>query len=725
MSLSSGTRLGPYEIVAPIGAGGMGEVYRALDTRLGRTVAIKVSSSEFSDRFQREARAVAALNHPNICTLHDVGPGYLVMEYIEGQPVKGPLPLQEAVRIGVQIADALQTAHESGIVHRDLKPANILLSKSGIKLLDFGLARSESLSSAEETMAQTQAGAILGTPAYMSPEQAEGRTVDVRSDIFSFGVVLYELLSGRRAFHGESTFSTIASILRDEPPALETSAEIQGIVTRCLRKRPSERYRNAAELKAALTACGGGAERAASIAVLPFSNLSGDKENEYFSDGLAEEILIALNQVPGLRVIARASAFAFRGREHEVAAIREKLQATHLLHGSVRRSGARIRVNAQLVAVRDESQLWSERYDREMRDLFDIQDEIALAIVENLKTLLGTAAVKPLVKRYTDNPEARTLYLKGNHHLYRLNGRDMEIGREYLERVVALEPGYAPAWVQLADYAVAAAFFGSAIPSEIWPATKEKAQKAIAADPQLAEAHAVMGYVVALSEYKWKEAERLLGHSLQMSTVSARCHFWHGQLFAMRGRLDEALKSLRRAIDLDPLSPLFRWAISGCHLFAGQVSEAGEEMSLLLDLDPEYAIALAVQGEIKSLAGQHREGLDLIGKAREKMAGDFWPAAFHAWIYVRSGAPAEAEKYLAGLEERSLREFVPPSTMLLAALALGNVAKAFDFAELAITQRDPTLPFMIFGPYAKSFRNDPRFAAIERKLGLDTDRAVL
>jgi len=310
MPLSVGVKLGPYEIVAPLGAGGMGEVWKARDTRLGRIVAVKQLKGRHSARFEQEARSIAALNHPHICQIHDIGPDYLVLEYIEGKPLKGPAPADEALRLGAQIAEALDAAHRKGVVHRDLKPANILVTPEGLaKLLDFGLAKN--MTDPEETA--TIEGTVLGTAAYMAPEQAEGKPLDARSDVFSFGAVLYELLSGRRAFHGENSISTMAAILHKEPAPLDAPAALQAIVKKCMAKGPALRYQSMAEVRAALREATLAAEpqKQPSIAVLPFANLGGDKEQEYFSDGLSEEIINALAQIPGLKVIARTSAFVY------------------------------------------------------------------------------------------------------------------------------------------------------------------------------------------------------------------------------------------------------------------------------------------------------------------------------------------------------------------------------------------------------------------------------
>ncbi len=454
-----------YKLTSKLGAGGMGEVYRATDTRLDREVAIKIlpdalaMDRERLARFTREAKVLASLNHPNIATIFGVEEGALVMELIEGDTLveriaKGPIPVEDALRIAEQIADALEYAHQRGIIHRDLKPANVKAA-SRVKVLDFGLAKVHQAVESNTTISgATQAGIILGTVAYMSPEQAACKPVDARSDIFSFGVLLYEMLSGKRAFSESSPISTMAAVLHKEPRPLreiapQVSADLESIVTRCMAKDPSARFSGMGTLKLALQELAQPAARFSetpSIAVLPFANLSADKENEYFSDGLAEEILIALSQVEGLRVAARSSSFSFKGKKTEMGEIASKLRVANILDGSVRRAGNRVRVTVQLVDAKNGFQLWSERYDRQMEDIFAVQDEIARAIADQLKVTLG-AGVKPA----TQNLEAYDLYLKGRHLCSQRSPSTVALGMKCFQQALELDPGFALAWSGLAD----------------------------------------------------------------------------------------------------------------------------------------------------------------------------------------------------------------------------------------------------------------------------------
>ena len=470
-----GQTLGHYRIEAKLGEGGMGEVYRARDTVLGREVALKVLPPDQlqADRLQRflcEARAASQINHPNVVAIHEIsestGVHFIVMEYVAGKTLsetispKG-LETEQVVHYARQIVASLAKAHASGVVHRDLKPANIMVTTDGmIKVLDFGLAKLHEPNAVDEdalTAVETAPGVILGTAAYMSPEQAMGRPVDARSDIFSFGLVLYEMLSGRRAFDGETPMSIIAALLHKEPRPLKevvpkTPRDLERIVARCIHKEPDRRFQSAVDLRLALEDLQGtaDADTTPSIAVLPFTNLSPDKENEYFSDGLAEEIINALSHVLGLRVAARSSAFSFRGKDVEMSEIARKLSVEHVLEGSVRKAGNRIRVTTQLVKASDGFQAWSGRYDREMTDVFAVQDEIAQAIVEKLKGKLSTAPLASSSERHTRNPDAYNAYLRGRHYLWRIDVASVNRARECFEKAIALDPNYALAYTGIA-----------------------------------------------------------------------------------------------------------------------------------------------------------------------------------------------------------------------------------------------------------------------------------
>ncbi|HVN21040.1 MAG TPA: serine/threonine-protein kinase, partial [Dongiaceae bacterium] len=439
MALTAGAKLGPYKILTPLGVGGMGEVYRATDTKLGRDVALKVlpaemvCNSERLARFQREARLVASLNHPHIVTLYSVeeadGVPFLTMEYVPGESLDrrippGGLSVSQMIEIARALAEALVAAHEKGIIHRDLKPANIMLTAEGrVKILDFGLAKETGSTKPDDaTVDQTQVGSIVGTPAYMSPEQLLGRDVDARTDIFSLGLVLHEMATGRRAFQATTSAELVSAVLRDTPPVVtdlrpELPAELARLIRRCVEKDPPHRWQTARDVANELRDLEQSGRRASapeksgpSVAVMPFQNLSPDPEGEYFSDGLAEEILNALSQVEGLTVAARASSFYLKGKSMEMTEIASRLRVANVLQGSVRRSGNRVRVTVQLVDLRNGFQLWSERYDRQMEDIFAIQDEISRGIAERFKVTFGSSA-----RRSTTNVEAYELYLKGRH----------------------------------------------------------------------------------------------------------------------------------------------------------------------------------------------------------------------------------------------------------------------------------------------------------------------
>ena len=720
MPLAAGTRLGPYEIVAPIGAGGMGEVYKARDTRLDRTVAVKVSNQRFTERFEREARAIAALNHPNICALYDVGPDYLVMEYIDGTPLKGPLPVEKALPLALQIAAALGEAHGKGIVHRDLKPGNILVTAAaGVKLLDFGLAKMEMpVTPSDLTATATQVGTVLGTAAYMSPEQAEGQTVDARSDIFAFGLVLYEMLSGEQAFVGKSLLSTAAAILHQEPRPLDAPPPVTQIVSRCLRKAPADRFQTTAELQLALeeAAAGKSAAPEPSIAVLPFANLSADKENEYFSDGLAEEIINALTKMPGLKVTARTSAFFFRGKDMKLADIARELGVAHVLEGSVRKAGNRIRVTAQLIKAADGFHLWSERYDRELTDVFAIQDEIASAIVNQLQVNL-TGGTAPAPKRPA-HVAAYEAVLEGRHNFEKMTPSNSARALECFERAIAIDRSYAAGHEGLANYYIGLAAMGLADSRRVLPLARAAAVRAAELAPADPEIPSLLALIDILLDYSWAGAEprfrRALGANPQ-SPARFPFAFWY---LRPLGRLEEALAELQRVLEHDPLSTNSRFARAAVLMSMGSYAAAEGEARRALEIDPTYSLGFLMLSNALALQGRHPEAL-LQAERLVQLHGR-WPLTVGSLGIAHAMAGHRAEPLQSAEELRAMSERSSVAAFGLAALyaQLGELDLAFEWVGKAIEQREPGALSFKYHPLFASLRSDARHPALLRKMNL-------
>jgi eukaryotic-like serine/threonine-protein kinase len=703
MALTAGTRLGPYEILAPIGAGGMGEVWKATDTRLGRTVAIKVLKGAHSERFEQEARAIAALNHPHICTLYDIGPDYLVMEYIEGSPLKGPLPVDEAVRLAVQIASALEAAHAKGILHRDLKPGNVLVTAAGAKLLDFGLAKLTADADATQTVGTS------GTPLYMSPEQAEGKVLDVRTDVFSFGAVLYEMLSGRRAF------DSLAAVLRDEPAPPESP--VAGIVKRCLSKQAAGRFHSMAEVRAALDQVDtkSVAEQQPSIAVLPFANMSADKEQEYFSDGLAEEIINALVKIPGLKVIARTSAFAFKGQNADIRKIAETLGVANILEGSVRRSGNRIRVTAQLITAADGSHLWSERYDRELADVFAVQDEISAAISAALHTKLSPqAAAKP---RYTPKLPAYEALLKAKHFHWKLTAESMAQAKVFYEQAIALEPQYALAHALYADYLFHQAVFGMTPAHDIMPAVRAMAQKALELDSSLPDAHAIMCAVATEYDYDWKEAARRFTLATASHAVSPWVlAFLAGFYFSALGRRREAVEQVERAVQGDPLHTGIRLAMARCLIDVGRYAEAEAHLRELLDLDPNSSVAYYGLANHYAARRMFVEALPFAEKMCSLAPWNLRHTGMYAGLLTRAGEPSRGKELIQRLG--SGQSYGAPFGLAIFHTYCGEIDLAADWFEKAIEERSPGVALWLQGAAFEPLRASPRWPKLAALMNL-------
>jgi TolB-like protein/predicted Ser/Thr protein kinase len=716
MPASPGTRVGPYDILALLGSGGMGEVYKATDTRLGRTVAIKFLKPAYTDRLDREARAIAALNHPHICTIHDVGPDYLVMEYLEGTPLGSPVPLENAIRLALQIASALEAAHAKGITHRDLKPGNIFVTQAGVKLLDFGLAKVHAgQDGSDETLSLTQAGTVVGTAAYMSPEQAQAKPLDARSDIFSFGLVLYEMLSGQRAFSADTGIAIMAAIVRDEPRPLKVAPELERIITRCLRKAPADRFQTMGEVRAALEQVSvKKAEGQPSIAVLPFSNMSADKENEYFSDGLAEEILNSLVRIPGLKVTARTSSFAFRGKEQDIRGIAEALDVKTILEGSVRRAGNRIRVTAQLINATDGYHLWSERYDRELTDVFAVQDEIAAAIAAALKLKLSGAAAP--VHRHTPVVAGYEAFLKGRYYMQKGTPEGWARAEEYLQQAIALDPAFGEPHGNLAGQYLLLWANGMRPANEVVPLIRSGARKAVELGDDAA--HALLGTIAATYDYDWKEAEReFLMAMTAVQTVPEYGTTYASFFLIPAGRIHEAVAVLEKAVESDPLNAPVRSSLASCLMCAELYDRAIEEARQGLEINENLWIPYQTLTMSYLMKNMVAEALAAAERAYELAPWNPRIIGLLAGSLDRAGERSRAKTLIDKIDDAPGR-LVAPSGMVLYHLICSEVDAAADWFEKAIETRDPTLVPWIRVPLAKPLRMSPRWPKIAAMMNL-------
>jgi serine/threonine-protein kinase len=728
----------------------MGEVYKARDTRLERSVAIKVlparlaADPQFQRRFDREARAISRLSDSHICTIHDVGSqdgsSYLVMEFVEGDTLSRWLGQADRPSIGavlnvaLQVARALVAAHAAGIVHRDIKPANAIVRPDGsVKVLDFGIAKLvEQPADDAVTVAsgQTAAGVVVGTAKYMSPEQARGTNVDARTDIFSFGVLLYEMLSGRTPFEADTVTDTIVAILQREPAPLaerraDCSAELQRVVSKCLAKDVSRRYSSARDLVAELERVVAMTHEAPatsgpSIAVLPFVNMSADPENEYFCDGIAEDLIGALTKIGRLRVAARTSAFSFKGKNADLKDVGRTLRVGTVLEGSVRKAGNRLRVTAQLVDVAGGYQLWSERYDRQLEDVFEIQDEISLAIVTALKVHLLGDEKAALVKRHTENVDAFQLYLRGRHHWHKWSVEGLAKAKECMGQAIALDPNYALAFVGLADCYLASGAAGLMSPDEVVPEAKPALTRALTLDPELDEAWALL-CVAHMNGWDWPAAEHAVARALELNPNLGHTHSIDACLqMYHQGRLDRALESARRSVELDPLAPLWNYYLALAHVGLGQADAAREVVRAMLDFDPDNWMAHHVRGMLLVGEGKRAEAVSVLEDAAQCSGQAANMVGALACALGLAGESARAERCLSDLIARAERGYTPALSIASAYCGLGQTDAAFEWMEKSYAQRDIWLRITQWNPLFASLRNDPRMLELQRRMGLAT-----
>ncbi|MEP6945870.1 MAG: protein kinase [Acidobacteriota bacterium] len=788
-NLKKGKALGHYRILEKIGAGGMGDVYLAQDTRLDRKVALKLLPDRIADdgkrllRFEREARAASALNHPNILTVHEFGDAngvrFIASEYVHGRTLRerteaGAIRLIEALEITIQIASALQAAHQAGIVHRDIKPENVMLRDDGyVKVLDFGLAKvfaGPAISSPSDpddaTLVQlhTQAGAVMGTAAYMSPEQARGKPIDARTDIFSLGVVLYEIVTRRQPFTGETINHTIVAILETTPPPItifdpSVPPELERILARSLAKKTSDRYPSIVHMLSDLRALTKRLEFEAelertmppnksdsstlmfssaavartpqtdlgnTIAVMPFVNMSRNEDGDYFSDGLAEELLNVLSKIRGLRVAARTSAFSFKGKQSTIGEIGRTLNVGSVLEGSIRMAGKRVRIAVQLVNVEDGYHLWSETYDRVMDDIFAVQDDIAQSVVEELRSRLIGESLSPndadqvvseiaaAVRGRADDPEAQRLMLLGRYFLDRLTREDTAKAITYFERALEIDPGYALCWTELGRaYSIEA---GRAwIPvAKGFELARDAAKRALELEPDLAEAYSLLARIQATYELDLAGAEASNRRALELAPGSSGVLDVASVLAYKLGHADEALDLGRRVLLQDPLSPAF-WHNLGltCHA-AGLLAESEAAFRRALELVPQRIVSGALLGLVLLDDGRTEDALTQAMLEPD----EFWRLWCLAIIYHSAGRTAESDDALKQLTERHAagNDYQIAEVYSMR----GETDEAFKWLGRALADRDAGITHAKVNPRFRPIHGDPRWTRLVKDIGFQT-----
>jgi eukaryotic-like serine/threonine-protein kinase len=771
MSLTPGVQLGPYQILAPLGAGGMGEVYRARDPRLGREVAIKVLPAglvldeERLHRFEQEARAASSLNHPNILTVHDVGmhegSPYLVTELLQGQTLRdlleaGPLPLDRAADYARQLASGLAAAHDKAITHRDLKPENIFVTEDGrVKILDFGLAklRPSALPDAETaTMPamSTKTGMIVGTIGYMSPEQVEGKPLDHRTDLFSLGVVLFEMVTGRRAFPGNSLAALVAIMHEDPPPASALRPDVPGSMTelirRCLAKDPGQRIQSARELLSDLDAraTGGGrvlpraglwiaaalialavaivggvlinragGSRVDAVAVLPFASDGEAEEVAYLAAGLTDGLIAQLAQIGSLKVISRSSGELAEGANRSIRDIAKTLGVGAVVRGSLRRDRDSVRVTVTLLRAADGAAMWKKDYSGPLEGLSHIPGELALAIAGETRSELGRSERDRLERRPDVDRRAYDAYLRGRFYM---EHDDLEQARAMFEQARAIAPDWAPSYVGLANYYTTLPFVSDIPPVDVLPKARAAVVKALELDETLAEAHSTHAYILAYYEWDWQAAEKEFRRALALQPSYADAHFSYSRFLASRGRLDESIAQVRQAVALDPLTPSLKANSALLDYFSGRYQEAYAQLQSILQKDSTDITARWGMALVQEQLGRTKEAIGILEPISRPSLNRLSSLGH---VYGVAGRTAEARAILDTLHAESARRYVPAYWFALVHAGLGERDEAAQWLERAYQERSTILAYVRIDPRLQTLRDHPRFIALVQHLGGD------
>jgi eukaryotic-like serine/threonine-protein kinase len=787
-----GRLISHYRIVEKLGAGGMGEVYRARDERLKRDVALKIlqpgskTSSAAQKDLLREAQSASALNDPHICTIYEVGEDdsdhFIAMELVEGKPLNSLIPAQGlrpelVLRYGAQIAAALGHAHNRGIIHRDIKTANVVITPAGqVKVLDFGLARlyseTELTDATRSNESAAAANAVVGTLPYIAPEILRGEQASVHSDIWSLGVTLFEMSTGYRPFRGNTGFELTSGILRNPLPPLpqQLPAGLRTVIERCLEKEPGHRYQRAGEICAALEAVQtrpdtsstsapvppsaalasapkrspwipsiivlavlivaalfaanvGGLRRRIfdgapstgikSLAVLPLENLSGDTQQQYFADGMTEELTTALAQVSSLRVVSRTSAMRYRGTQKSVPEISRELNVDAVVEGSVEREGDRVRITAQLIQGPSDTHLWAKGYERDLRDSLRLQDEVAQAIVDEIQLKLTPQEQAHFAHSESVDPDAHENYLRGLFHLNLRNGPDERKAIELFQAAIKKDPSYAAAFAALAEAYRALIFNSNVAPADVAPLSMSAARRALELDDNLAEAHVCLAGNLVDYVWDWAGAEKEFQTALRLNPNSALAHSSYAHLLRQEGNLEESIREGRRGIELDPVSAVANFMVSQSLYEARRYDEATSQLRKTLELEPRFWPAHLYLGKTLAEEGTFPEALEELNKAGNFTAE---PLATIGYVYGRMGHAPDARKVLADLQTQSKSAFIAPSMFARVCIGLGDTEQAFAWLEKGYEQHDFWLTFITREPVYDSLRSDPRFQELVHRI---------